>query len=264
MLTHIFLDVDKTITNSQKQITTRTRQAIIEAQNKGYYLALCTGRQWLFLDYIIKPSDFFPANRQHIISGGAQICDSNHQIIWQNLIPAPLVSAIFAAANQENVLIFATNDAQILINQEKAAADFIQKHPVDPAIVRFQSQSNQALPLINCHHLTPTFLDFLTKNKVHYKIMQTYSEETYIDLTAEGVNKGSAIKKWSTLNHVTLENIAMIGDSENDLEALKTVGNPYIMDNAVAAIKKFHFPSLASTDQDGLAIWLENLPPLTQ
>ncbi len=262
MLTHIFLDVDKTITNSQKQITPRTRQALIQAQNKGYIIGLCTGRQWLFLDYILNPLDLFPPERQHIISGGAQISTSNHQLIWQNLLPASLVSTLFAAAAQENVLILTTNNTHILINQEAAVADFISHHPIDPALVTFQPQYSQPLSLLNCHHLTPGFLDILAQNKVHYKIMHSYHDEVYIDLTAQGVNKGSAIKNWAVLNHVPLENIAMVGDSENDLEALETVGHPFIMGNAVAAIKKFSFNTLADTDQDGLALWLENLPAL--
>lgn len=264
MITHIFLDIDRTLTNSQKEITTRTRQALLQVQNQGYTVALCTGRQWLFLDYMINPLEFFPAERQHIISGGAQICTSQHQIIWQNLIPASLVTTIFAAAKEENVLLLTTNNTQILINQPQAAKEFVQTHPVNPQTVIFQPQYDHPLSLLNCHHLTPKFLEVLAQNKVHYKLMHTYHDETYIDLTAQGVNKGSALKNWSVLNHVPLSNIAMVGDSENDLEALEAVGNPYIMGNAVPALKKFGFPTLADADQDGLAIWLESLPPISR
>ncbi len=262
MFTHILLDVDKTLTNSQKQVSPRTFQALTTAQHKGYNLSLCTGRQWAFLTYMFNPLDFFPPSQQHIFSGGAQIITSNQQIVWQNLIPATVVADIFDLAQQEQVLIFTTNNLEIIINQKEAAENFKKDHLVDPQTVFVTADYDRPLPLINCHHLTQPFLNKLEEHKIHYKIMHTYKNETYIDLTSYGVNKGSAIKNWAILNHLSLDNLAMVGDSENDLEALQTVGHPFIMGNSVPEIQKFGFSQLGHTDQEGLAIWLENLPAL--
>lgn len=262
MFNHLFLDVDKTITNSQKQISPRTFQAILDVQRRGYTVSLCTGRQWAFLTYMFDPLTFFPSSQSHIISGGAQIITTSNQIVWQNLIPAAVVADIFDLAQQENVLIFTTDNLKIIINQASAAENFKKDHPVDPQTVFTMTNYHQPLPLINCHHLTPVFLEKLTEHNIHYKIMHTYQNETYIDLTSHGVNKGSAIKNWAILNHLTLDKLAMVGDSENDLEALQTVGNPFIMGNSVPEIKKFRFTQLDHTDQEGLAFWLENLPTL--
>lgn len=262
MFNHLFLDVDKTITDSQKQISPRTFQAILDVQRRGYTVSLCTGRQWALLTYMFKPLDFFSPAQQHIFSGGGQIITSDHQIIWQNLIPATTVSDIFNLARQEQVLIFTTNNLKIIINQKEAAENFKKEHPVDPQTVSVAINYNQPLPLITCHHLTQPFLDKLEEHKIHYKIMHTYKDETYIDLTSHGVNKGSAIKNWAILNHLSLDNLAMVGDSENDLEALQTVGHPFIMGNSVPEIQKLGFNQLGQTDQEGLAIWLENLPTL--
>ena len=262
MFTHLFLDVDRTITNSHKQITQRTKQAILEAQAKGYQVALCTGRQWLFLDYLLPPLSLFPPKRQHVFSGGAQIYTSERQIIWEHLLAADLVRKIFAAAAADDVLILSTKRTQTLINQEAAVEKFVQNHPVDPQSVIFTPACDQELSLLNCHQLTPTFLEFLDQNQVHYKMMHSYQDEVYVDLTADDVNKGTAVETWAQLNQISLGEVAMVGDSENDLEALQTVGNPFIMGNAVPALKNHHFPTLGDTDQDGLAIWLENLPPI--
>lgn len=262
MFTHIFLDVDKTLTNSQKQISPRTFQALIDSQNKGYSISLCTGRQWALLTYMFKPLDFFPPTQQHIFSGGGQIITSDHQIIWQDLIPAATVSDIFNLAQQEQVLIFTTNNLEIIINQKEAAENFKKDHPVDPQTVSVATNYNQPLSLITCHHVTQSFLSQLSAHDIYYKIMHTYNNETYIDLTSYGVNKGTTIKNWAVLNHLSLNKLAMVGDSENDLEALQTVGHPFIMGNSVPEIKKFGFSQLGQTDQEGLAIWLESLPNL--
>ena len=40
----IIMDVDGTLTNSKKQITPKTKEMLIEAQNKGIKLVLASGR----------------------------------------------------------------------------------------------------------------------------------------------------------------------------------------------------------------------------
>jgi hydroxymethylpyrimidine pyrophosphatase-like HAD family hydrolase len=60
----------------------------------------------------------------------------------------------------------------------------------------------------------------------------------FIGITREGVSKGSAIRSVAAEYGVDLQDVMYVGDSGNDLSALKIVGYPIAMANAEAAVLK--------------------------
>ena len=46
MIKAIILDIDGTLTNSQKEITPATREALLKAQDAGIRLAIASARSW--------------------------------------------------------------------------------------------------------------------------------------------------------------------------------------------------------------------------
>ncbi|MDO5561727.1 MAG: HAD family hydrolase [bacterium] len=268
MLTTIFLDFDKTITNSRKEITLRTRAAIKQVQVKGYRVGLCTGRQLISLRSRLSLLEFFSANQTHIFSGGAQIITTVGEIIWQKLIAATTVKQIFEQANLNDVVLtsstvsFNANQACVVGNNKQTLEDFAKRHHLIKKELILTQSYNQQLPLVIVDEINEQFLQFLEKNKLelNFKTMLGYDGTVYADITAKDVNKGNALEVWSRLNETPLTEIAMVGDSENDLEALQVVGYPIIMGNATDALTKFGFHQIDTNDNDGLAFWLESLP----
>ena len=54
MIKVIVLDIDGTLTNSVKEISPLTRQALVKAQEKGYKLVLASGRPTIGLQKFVK------------------------------------------------------------------------------------------------------------------------------------------------------------------------------------------------------------------
>ncbi len=267
MLTTILLDIDKTTTNTHRQITPRTQTAIIDAQKKGYQVAFCTGRQLLFITHFFDFAALFPVDQPHILSGGAQIVTTKGQILWENLIPASLVAQLFALAWQTGTSLVSTSHNQIVTNSSAIIEHFLTEYSniSRQQLLQVAADFQADLPLLVCEHLRPAFTEFFhEQSALDFKMMVNYQGESYADLTAHGVNKGQAIKVWAELQQVPLSQIAMVGDSANDVEALSVVGYPVAMGNALDSLKTKARLVLDHTDRDGLAQWLESLPVLTQ
>ena len=56
----LVLDIDGTVTNSQKQVSEKTREAVIRLQEKGVPVAIASGRPPQGVSYVAQALDFRP------------------------------------------------------------------------------------------------------------------------------------------------------------------------------------------------------------
>jgi len=86
-------------------------------------------------------------------------------------------------------------------------------------------------------------------------------EEDYywIEITPKDVRKDLAIKRYCNENNISLSDVIFFGDNYNDLELLRSVGTPVLMDNAVEDIKKEFKTFADSVFNEGVARFLSEL-----
>jgi hydroxymethylpyrimidine pyrophosphatase-like HAD family hydrolase len=75
----------------------------------------------------------------------------------------------------------------------------------------------------------------------------------FVGFTREGVSKASAMRTIADQYEVALQDVMYIGDSGNDLPALRVVGHPVAMANADAAVIKAARQIVAHVDEGGVA-----------
>jgi hydroxymethylpyrimidine pyrophosphatase-like HAD family hydrolase len=97
------------------------------------------------------------------------------------------------------------------------------------------------------------------KMNPHIQVKQFSDSMTYIDITAPGITKGSAAVHWSERTGIPLHQTMVFGDSDNDLEIFQVAGWSVALGNAIEPLKAIADRIIAHTDQDGLAIYLENI-----
>lgn len=88
---------------------------------------------------------------------------------------------------------------------------------------------------------------------------QVYSGIQYIDMTAEGVNKGTALEALAQHRNLRPEEVAAIGDQAIDLYMLQYAGLPIAMSNAVPELKQAAKWIAPSNDEDGVAWAIEEI-----
>lgn len=60
----------------------------------------------------------------------------------------------------------------------------------------------------------------------------TTSMDNNLEIMKKGVNKGTGLLNLSKISKIELENIIVLGDSENDLTAFKAAKRKYAVSNA--------------------------------
>ena len=81
-----------------------------------------------------------------------------------------------------------------------------------------------------------------------------------IEVTAAGVDKGSALLALADLLGIPHENTLAVGDSENDRAMLEKAGVSAVMANGIPEVKALaDYVSEADCDHDGVAEILEKL-----
>ncbi|HEY9427319.1 MAG TPA: HAD family hydrolase [Gemmatimonadaceae bacterium] len=79
----------------------------------------------------------------------------------------------------------------------------------------------------------------------------------FINMTREGVDKGSAVRAMAAEYCVTLEEVMYVGDGHNDAAAMRLVGCPVAMGNADFEAKAAAVRTVAHVDEGGLVEALE-------
>jgi Cof subfamily protein (haloacid dehalogenase superfamily) len=85
------------------------------------------------------------------------------------------------------------------------------------------------------------------------------STPTLLEVTAGGVNKGTALRWMADYLDVPIEATIAFGDQHNDVDMIRTAGFGVAMGNAVDAVKQVAKHVTAHHKEDGVAVVLESL-----
>ena len=81
----------------------------------------------------------------------------------------------------------------------------------------------------------------------------------WLVLNPKGVNKLSTLENICQKINVQLDDVIFFGDGANDLEIIRQVGTGIAMGNALEEIKIQAKDTTLSNDEEGIAVYLENL-----
>ena len=115
----IAVDVDGTLTNSRKEITPRTRYALLEAQKQGKRVVIASGRQPMGV-YPIARDLMLDRYNGYILSynGGKIISCATDETVATKLFPREYLADIVSVLNDYNVTINTFDDKKIFSNSK--------------------------------------------------------------------------------------------------------------------------------------------------
>jgi Cof subfamily protein (haloacid dehalogenase superfamily) len=250
-------DVDKTLTNLKKEITPRTQTTLQLLAQKKYTIGICTGRHFATVRGVL--ADYFPKESLHVLAGGGLVMKADGEVLYKNTIPDITVRKIASIANAHDARLVVQEGSQLYGNEKAqkfqsryALASSQQKMMEDVTVLQ-----DWSVPLVVVGGITDDMLSELSQLPVSYKAMISYSGERYTDITAEGVTKASGVLQWCTMQGIKPEEVIGFGDSENDVEFLKTVGYAVAVGNATDEVKAIADEVTADCDHDGVAEWIQ-------
>ncbi|MDO4487671.1 MAG: Cof-type HAD-IIB family hydrolase [Eubacteriales bacterium] len=263
----IAFDMDGTLLDSEHRISEKTIEAIKKATALGKVVAFCTGRAPAEIrEYF----DVVPEVRYSICTNGAILYDiKERKSIYEKPIPPELVIKLFDEANTEPHFIqFFTHDVFFSCFDDeklKAAGLYIYKDLYDRVAIVNENLEEEyrknpfPIPKLSLH-----FLKYDSYERVRASIEEqglplaiNHQNAQTIENTIKGVTKGEALRELCAHLGIDISETIAVGDSDNDLDAIRTAALGIAMANASENVKKEADVIVADNDHDGCAEAIE-------
>ncbi len=255
----ICIDVDGTLLDSAGVITPSVWHALRALRERGVRLAICSGRPafGVTLEYArrLDPQGW------HIFQNGASVMRPASGETLSVAIAPEIVERVIARMRATGRILELYADREYAVEQH---AERAQRHAALLG-VPFQPRPYETLQgaVVRAQWLVPheerdTVLaephDGLTLCPSLAPLMP---DTTFVNMTAAGVDKGSALRRLASAYGIALERVMMIGDSQNDLPALRIAGIAVAMGNAELAVMETAHHTVGHVDDGGLIEALE-------
>ncbi len=256
MYKYIVLDMDGTLLNSKHRISPELKKLLIDLQDEGIKLILCSGRNINSMRSYARELECYK-HETFIVSdnGGAITKIENGQ---EHVLKT-------SSFSKEKV----TNIVKIVGNRTHDAASFYNQHRYTKKLtkytflvwLRYKQRSRIG---INRKANKVLFTDTPENiNKVYDQVKQdiaAYDPEVnvfrsvphLIEVTPAGSLKGNALKEIVEMYNFDLEYLIAFGDGENDISMLEYAPHSVAMGNAFDTVKAVASEECDTNDNNGI------------
>lgn len=259
----IAMDMDGTLLNSKKEISSENRSAIAKAAAAGKTVVLSTGRSLAELKPYVNQ---LPEIRYLDCLSGALVYDlKEKKTLFRHSLTPELVLQIIEISKQEDVMLHLLTENCIVQRdrweQIERYGMAIYKELFAVVADKWENLTQQYIenpfPVdkLNFYCITPRSRERIRQQiqAAGLPVTMVYAETTALEISAQGVDKGVGLKKLCEILSIPLSETIVAGDADNDLKALQTAGLAVAMGNANDDIKKIADIVVADCDHDGCA-----------
>lgn len=245
----IFLDLDGTLLDDEKNLPKANREAIDAALAMGHKVLICTGRP---LCSAIKQLPKLGLDKQGCYAitynGGLIYEPWEKKIVFQRTIPIDQVRYVFEKAYEFGGIHIQTytEDGFLCEYDTKESRDYERITQTDRKVVKdVFAELNGREP---CKMLAIAY-DYDRKRIEAFresfsewakgKMSICFSNYEYLEFMPEGISKGDAVRRMSELLNIPIEDTIAVGDAENDILMIQSAGVGAVMQNAGDEIKQY-------------------------
>ena len=244
MIKLLAIDMDGTCLNEYSRISKKTLEALRQVKESGIIIVPTTGRALSCLPFQLKDhSDLYS---YAITSNGAVVRDLvRKKDIFRKCIPDYMAEYFLEECEDKRVGITAHVKNQYWI--QGRALKFIGKliFGRDVRAAKKMSNIRQNISDYGCsvEEIQLYFMPGCKVEKIH-EILKRYPElnaaytKMYVEIYNRYASKGTALKYLADLLDIKKDEIACIGDGQNDLSMFEESGLKIAMGNAVDVLKE--------------------------
>lgn len=262
----IALDIDGTLLNSRKEIEPDTLRAVRRAAAEGVTVVFCTGRAVSELEEFYT---LLPQIRYAVFASGSGLYDiQKREAFSLRGIPRAQAEEIMALAGTKDLMpqiVLADRD----VIQASHMDDLDHYHmgiyrplyeramTLTPDIFAFFRACRDEILKINLYHADRLERIRTRAQLEHLQMEKVYSEESSLECSALGVNKGTGLLRLCDALGIDRAASAAVGDAENDIPMLRMAGLGIAMGNGTDAVKSAADRAVADMDHGGCAEAIE-------
>ncbi len=269
----IIMDVDGTLSNSDKVVTPKTKEALIKAEKAGAVLVLASGRPTSGLRDLAKELEMDKHHGLLVSYNGSKVIDcETDEVLFNQALTVEEGKAVLEHMKKfDRVRPMIDKDDYMYVNN--VYDNMIQFNGAPFDVIQYESRGGK-FKLCEQADLAE-FVDFRL-NKIlttsdpeyleeHYKEMMepfkdslncTFTGPFYFEFTAQGIDKAKALDTVLIPRGFKKEEMIAFGDGHNDASMVKYAGIGVAMENAVQDLKDIADEVTLSNDEDGIAVSL--------
>lgn len=253
------LDLDGTLTNSQKEISEPTQKALIEIQQEGKKVVLASGRPTqgvLPLAKLLHLQDY----GSYILSfNGGRITDCRtEQVIYSKTLPDDVAAPLFHIVKKyagADILTYTSENilSGVKPNEYTELESRINRMP----IIRTEDFASAITEPVNKLLITgaPDTIQRIKKEAEEYFRSYLYiycSDPFFLEIMPPGIDKAHSLLKLLTSIGLSTDQMICCGDGYNDLTMIETAGLGVAMANAQPLVRERADYITKSNDEDGV------------
>lgn len=261
----IALDLDGTLLNSKKELTSVCRRALEQAANAGILIVPTTGR---FFNAMPEAVRALPFLRYAITINGAQVFDVQRaQSIYRAEIPYRQAIEIMYYLDTLPVIYDCfMDDRGWMTRRFQQQAETFTPDPHSIAMIRdLRRPVDELKAFLAERGQDVQKIQFFTRDTALRAELLAHLAERFASLCVSSslpnnveinnvrANKGAALQKLAAHLGIPIANTMAFGDGLNDISMIRTAGLGVAMGNAVPEVLSIADAVTASCDADGVA-----------
>ena len=255
----IALDLDGTLTNHEKVVTPKTREALLKAAANGAVIILASGRP----TYGIEPvAECLELNQRggYILSynGGNIVNAKTGEKLFSQFLPDEVIPELYAYAEENGhaLLGYAGNEiiTEMPDDQYVKEESRINKMNIRKVENLFEAMEPHPTKLLMTGD--PTLMLKAEKElveKLGDRMDIFRSAPFFLELVPKGIDKAKSLTRLLTKINLTPADLIAFGDGYNDLSMLKLAGMGVAMENAAPEVRAEADYVTLSNEEDGVA-----------
>lgn len=265
----IVMDVDGTLTNNEKKISEKTKQALLKAQEDGMILVIASGRPTSGLMYLAKELKMDENHGLLVSFNGSKVIDcETNEVLFNETMSVEDGQAVLEHMKKFKVKPMICKGEYMYVKDVYDNKINYKGEPFN--IIKYEAR-NCRFKLCEKDDLV-AFADY-PLNKIltagdpeylqaHYKEMMEPFKDTlscmftadfFFEFTAKGIDKAKALDTVFAHLGISKDEAIAFGDGHNDASMVKYVGLGVAMDNAVQELKDVSDFVTLSNEEDGIA-----------
>ena len=259
------LDLDGTLTNSQKELTDKTKTALLEYQKNGGIVVLASGRPAYGIQPLAQILELQKYGGYILAFNGGQIIDcKNQSVIWQKVIPLEMTRDLAELARKYHVAIMTYYGNQLItetpehfyVKKEKEI-NHMEIKPVNSFAEYVDFPMAKCLLAEEENHLAQVEK---VAQKIFGESLSIYrSEPFFLEIMPEGIDKAKSLQWLLAQLEIEKKHMVAFGDGFNDQTMIEFAGLGVAMGNAQDQVKKIADLIAPINDENGVAWVLENV-----
>ncbi len=245
----IFMDMDGTALDDNKNLPKVNKEAIDEALLQGHKVIVCTGRPLSSVIGLLPMLGLDQPGCFTITYNGGLIYDAGKKkAVYKKTLPLEQVRYIFEKAYEYGKIHVQTyTEDSFICEYDTPESVYYENttHCRRKVVKDVFEELNGQEPckiLAMAYGFEHSHIEGFRKEIQDYtdgKMDVFFSCNEYLEIVPTGINKGNAIRWMSEYLQIPMENTVAVGDAENDITMIETAAVGAVMKNAKAEMKKY-------------------------